>query len=302
MEKDIHDRRDDNARADLPDAVGPATNMALFTHASHATWFTDMNNFPCKLPEAKPSFGAMSAPLMPYVLTLIAPRTETSLTSTLISRARNAVDGGSPVVLSPNEAVDIPCPRQPDQERLAAALNGAKVDAIVVPAANRRKRLLVADMDGTIITGETTDELAAHAGLKQQVAEITMRGMNGEIDFRSGLRERVAMLKGLPISALEATWRSTTLTEGARELVSTMRANGAMTVLVSGGFSYFTSRLGALLGFDETHANILELDNDRIAGRVAEPILDRCSKRSTLLRATKSKGLNPEQTLAVGAV
>ncbi len=120
-----------------------------------------------------------------------------------------------------------------------AALDGAPIDAIAVPAKGRRKRLLIADMDSTIVTGETLDELAEFAGLKEPIAAITERSMNGEMDFAQALRERVGMLRGLPLDALEKTWRRVRLTRGARELVQTMRAHGAITALLSGRSASF---------------------------------------------------------------
>ena len=165
---------------------------------------------------------------MPYVLTLVANRAATSLTSGVIGHVREVVGGGGePVTLSPGEAADIPLPAVPDMEAVRAALDGAPIDAIATEAASRRKRLLVADMDSTIVTGETLDELADFAGLKPRIAAITARAMNGELDFKAALRERVAMLRGLPVDALERTWDRVQLTPGARELVATMRAHGA---------------------------------------------------------------------------
>jgi phosphoserine phosphatase len=160
--------------------------------------------------------------------------------------------------------------------------------------------LLVADMDSTIVTGETLDELADFAGLKPRIAEITARAMNGELDFKAALRERVGMLKGLPIAALEQTWQRIRLTPGARELVATMRAHGAFAVLVSGGFSFFTSRVAALCGLDQHRSNVLMDDGSVLTGRVAEPILDRDTKLATLIQLAAERGLPLSATLAVG--
>src|SRR5690606_31590532 len=136
-----------------------------------------------------------------------------------------------------------------------AALGAAPIDAAVLPADGRRKRLLVADMDSTIVVGETLDELAAEAGIKDRVAAITARAMNGEIDFKAALRERVALLAGLPVDALQRTYERIRLMPGARPLVRTMRAHGAHTLLVSGGFRFFTGRIREAAGFDEDRAN-----------------------------------------------
>jgi phosphoserine phosphatase len=195
---------------------------------------------------------------------------------------RDAIQGGPPEILSPGEAADIPCREAPPPDVVAAALGSAKIDAIATRARGRRKGLLVADMDSTIVTSETLDEIAAFAGLKERIAAITARSMNGEIDFATALRERVAMLKGLAVDALEKTWANTRLTPGARELVATMKAHNATTALVSGGFTAFTARIAATLGFHEDRANTLVIEGGKLAGRVAEPILGKQAKLDAL--------------------
>jgi len=237
---------------------------------------------------------------MPHVLTLVTDRTATSLSPAVIARVRDAVAGSEPVILSPGEAADIPLNAAPDMDAVRSALNGGAIDAIATPAAGRRKSLLIADMDSTVVTGETLDELADFAGLKPKIAAITARAMNGELDFKAALRERVAMLKGLPVDALEKTWQRVRLTPGARELVATMRAYGALTALVSGGFTYFTGRVAALAGFDLHRSNILLDDGAVLTGRVAEPILDRDAKLDMLTRLAAERGLKLSATLAVG--
>ena len=242
---------------------------------------------------------AMTAPFA-HVLTLVADPARVPLTPALLGHVQAAVAGGAPVVLAEREAADIPLP---DPEALAAAraaLDGAPIDALVLAAAGRRKRLLIADMDSTIVTGETLDELADCAGLKAPIAAITRRSMNGEIDFATALRERVGMLRGLKLAALEATWARVRLTPGARELVATMRAHGAFTALVSGGFTFFTGRVAALVGFDLHRSNVLEHDGTALTGTVAEPILDRDAKRATLRALCAEHGLAAHETLAVG--
>jgi len=164
----------------------------------------------------------------------------------------------------------------------------------------RRRRLLVADMDSTIVTTETLDELAAFAGLKERVADITRQSMNGEIDFREALRARVAMLQGLPLDALASTWQQTRLTPGAQTLVATMRWFGATTALVSGGFTYFTSRVAALCGFDHHRANVLLDDGAHLTGAVGDPILDRDAKLATLRQLAAGASLRRQAVLAVG--
>ncbi|MGH7117548.1 MAG: phosphoserine phosphatase SerB [Acetobacteraceae bacterium] len=235
-----------------------------------------------------------------HILTLIADRRATTLTEAAIARVRAATGSGPPRILSPGEAADLPCPGPPDADAVRDALGGAAVDAIAVPLAGRRKRLLIADMDSTIVTAETLDELAAFAGLKDEVARITRAGMNGEIDFREGLRQRVAMLKGLPIAALETTWQQIRFTDGARALVATMHAHGAVTALISGGFTFFTSRVAQALGFDIHRANILLHDAGELTGEVAEPIRDRNDKLAALHELSAAHNLPLAATLAVG--
>jgi phosphoserine phosphatase len=237
---------------------------------------------------------------MTHVLTLIAAREATSLTETTIGLVRDAIGGGDPTVLSSGEAVDLACGFAPDLDRVRAALDGAAIDAIVTDAASRRKRLLIADMDSTIVTGETLDDLAAFAGLGEKIAAITARAMNGELDFKAALRERVGMLKGLSVHALEQTWDGIRLTNGALELVATMKAHGAMTALVSGGFTFFTGRVAALVGFDLHRANVLLDDGTALVGRVEEPILDRSAKLATVRELTALHGLTAAETMAVG--
>ena len=172
---------------------------------------------------------------MHYILTLVANREAASLTPAVINRVRDALRAGMPVILSPGEAADIPLTSVPDLDLVRTALEGDPVDAILVRPRGRRKGLLIADMDSTIITGETLDELAVIAGIGEKIAAITARAMNGELDFKDALRERVGMLKGLSTGALDQTWERIRLTPGAVELVATMRAHGALTALVSGG-------------------------------------------------------------------
>jgi phosphoserine phosphatase len=236
-----------------------------------------------------------------FVLTLVADRQSTQLTQPMIDRVRDALGGGrTPVILSAGEAADIMLAEEPDLPRARSALEGARVDVLLTRARGRRRGLLVADMDGTIVTSETLDDLAAHAGLGERVAAITRRSIDGEVDFGTALRERVAMLKGLELAALDATWREVRLTEGARTLVATMQAHGALTALVSGGFSHFASRVAALCGFDAYRANTLLDDGARLTGELAEPILDRDAKRIALCELAAARGLRLRATLAVG--
>ncbi|WP_428490012.1 phosphoserine phosphatase SerB [Rhodopila sp.] len=237
---------------------------------------------------------------MTDILTIVAQREATSLTPALLNQIRNAVRGAPPVVLSAGEAADIPLSVPLDPAALHQALGDKPIDAIVTKSRGRRKALLIADMDSTIITGETLDELAGHAGIGERIAAITRRAMNGELDFKAALRERVAMLKGLDLAALESTWQQVRLTQGAAELVATMRARGALTALVSGGFSFFTARVAARLGFDVHRSNLLLDDGARLTGQVAEPIRDRDSKLAALHELAAQRGVRLHATLAVG--
>ena len=237
---------------------------------------------------------------MPHVLVLIAAPGSLALTPALLGRVAAAAHAGPARVLSPGEAVELDCAQPPNAAALAAALADAPVDPAVLPAEGRRKRLLIADMDSTIVTGETLDELAAFAGVGEQVAAITRRSMNGELDFAQALRQRVALLKGLKLDALDRTWADVRLMPGATTLVRTMRAHGAATALVSGGFTWFTGRVAALCGFDVHRANTLLDDGAALLGRVGEPILDRSAKLATLRELAEASGLRLEECLAVG--
>ena len=243
---------------------------------------------------------------MPHILTLIAP--PGALDPALPAQIRTAMAAigatpGTPDWLSPGEAVDIPFTGAAP-ELIHAAIRGtigaAPVDAIAQPVAGRQKKLLVADMDSTIVTSETLDELAAYAGLKEQIAAITKRSMNGELDFRAALVERVGMLAGLEIAALEATWEATEMMPGAATLVATMRAQGAVTCLASGGFTFFTGRVKEKLGFDHHVSNELLIADGRLTGRVGEPVFDRNAKLATLTRLASENALPMSATLAVG--
>jgi phosphoserine phosphatase len=245
---------------------------------------------------------------MDWTLTLVAP--PGGLTPAMLPSVRQALrDLGATTVgaadwLAPEEAVDLPfgglAPEQAMAAAGAALPREAPVDLLAQPASGRRKRLLLADMDSTIVTTETLDELAAFAGLKDRIAAITARAMNGELDFRAALAERVAMLAGLPAEALERTWAATRLMPGAAGLVRTMRAHGARCVLVSGGFTFFTCRVANRVGFHAHRSNTLLIENGRLTGKVAKPILDRDAKLGILKAEAAAQGLPLSMTLAVG--
>ena len=242
---------------------------------------------------------------MSHILTLVAP--QGALDPALVARARAALDAlgaapGTPDWLAEREAADIPFTGAAEQAVAAAraTLAEAPVDAIATAAEGRRKRLLIADMDSTIVTTETLDEIAAFAGLKEKIAEITRRSMNGELDFRQALIARVGMLEGLSVTALEATWAETRMMPGAAELVGTMRAHGAVCCLASGGFTFFTGRVAERLGFHHHVSNVLLIADGRLTGRVQEPVFDRNAKLATLTRLATDNALPMEATLAVG--
>jgi phosphoserine phosphatase len=176
------------------------------------------------------------------------------------------------------------------------------IDAAILAAARfGRKRLLISDMDSTIIGQECIDEIADAVGLKAKISEITERAMRGELDFEAALTERVAMLKGLPLGALARTLEERiTLNPGARTLIATMKAHGARTLLVSGGFTYFTSRVAELAGFESHQGNTLIDDGATLTGEVGRPILGREAKRTALLEAAAALGASAEETLAMG--
>ncbi|QGY02119.1 phosphoserine phosphatase SerB [Methylobacterium mesophilicum SR1.6/6] len=187
-------------------------------------------------------------------------------------------------------------------ERLRTALAGEPIDLAVLPAdAHRRKRLFLADMDSTMIEQECIDELAGTLGLKDHVAAITERAMRGEIAFEPALRERVALLKDIPVEAVDGLIAERlTLTPGGRTLVQTMRAHGARTCLVSGGFTLFTGPIAATIGFQEHRSNVLGVADGRLTGVVEDPIVGKAEKRAALIELRGTLGLGPPDTLAVG--
>src|SRR3979409_1420709 len=253
-----------SASADLPLAVGPAISTTLFSTCE----------FPC----------------MSLVATLICNPADPALDSTIVDGARAVLPSpGAAHWLFNEVAVDIPFEGSDDiaaiVKRLRSARGDLPIDIVVQPQALRRKKLFLADMDSTMIGQECIDELADFAGLKAHVAGITERAMRGEIAFEPALRERVALLKDLPVGVVdEVLKKRITPTPGGRELVMTMRANGAYTCLISGGFTLFTNAVAAQLGFQENRANELVVRDGKFSGEVAEPILGRAATPATLLR------------------
>jgi phosphoserine phosphatase len=237
---------------------------------------------------------------MSYIVILAANRQAGPLTQADAEHVRDFCRGLHLNWLAPAQAAEFIVKEAPDPVQLKLVLAHKAVDVFVTKFRGRRKAVLVADMDSTIITTETLDELAAYAGLKEQIAEITRRSMNGELDFATALRERVTMLKGLELSALERTWAATEFCPGARVLVATMGNFGATTALVSGGFTFFTARVAAELGFDINRANVLLDNGSELTGEVGEPILDRDTKLATLNELAEKRGVKLSATLAVG--
>ena len=244
---------------------------------------------------------------MTHVVTLISGPARRALDDAAIAIAVGVLATAQDArVLDPGIAVDIPftpggANDKAIAQRLRAALSGLPIDVIVQPLAGRRKRLFVADMDSTMIRQECIDELADYVGLKAHVAAITERAMRGEIAFEPALRERVALLKGLPVAVVdEVIEKRITLTPGGRALVATMRRNGGTTCLVSGGFTLFTGPVGAMIGFDENRGNTLIVEDGKLAGRVEEPVLGREAKLATLVELRERLNLAPSDTLAAG--
>ena len=242
---------------------------------------------------------------MALVATLVANPSNPVLAPALGEAAFTAVDGAGLYWLADGIACDIALKdgvsAQSALDRIRTVIGDLPVDAAVQVAETRRKKILIADMDSTMIGQECIDELAAEVGLKDKVSDITARAMNGEIAFEPALRERVALLKGLPVEVIAQVIDSRiTLTPGGRELVATMRANGHYTALVSGGFASFTSVVAAMIGFDENRANILESENGVLSGTVREPILGKQAKVDALEEIAARLDLDPFDAIAVG--
>lgn len=245
---------------------------------------------------------------MESVLTLIADPARIELDDGIVDQTRAVLndlgaDTAAADWLSDGEACDITFSAlAPDRAAAAVerALEGWPVDALTGPAAGRRKRLLIADMDSTIVAEETLDELAEFAGLKDQIARITERAMNGEVAFRDALAERVGLLKGMDASALERCLERVTLNPGAETLVRTMRANGAFSALVSGGFTFFTARIREKVGFDIDRGNVLGVADGKLTGTVDDPIVTKDVKCQTLLDLAAARGVPLAETLAMG--
>ena len=242
---------------------------------------------------------------MEMVLTLVGNARQ-PLTQAQVTAVRAAAGATAPVRELGPDAVEFAVEVRPAdasdlEQRAVGALAGAPIDLALTGSSNRRKRLLIADMDSTIITVECIDELADFAGVRDAVSGITERAMRGEIDFEGALLERVALMKDLPESALQQAFDDRVrLTDGAATLTRTMKAGGGHAALVSGGFTFFTERVAHLAGFDEHHANTLLFQDGKLTGDVGRPILGRQAKLDQLNRITTELGITNEDALAVG--
>ena len=245
---------------------------------------------------------------MESVLTLIVDPAAAGLDNSTVAEAAQALgaagaDTGQPDWLAPGIACDIAFEGPGRREAMAAAraaLAGRPVDLVAQPAAGRRKSLLVADMESTIIDNEMIDELADVLGLGSEIAAITARAMNGEIDFAESLAERARMLAGMDEADLEGPRQRIRVNPGAAELVATMHAHGAFCALVTGGFSVYSGYVRELLGFDHDQANRLEIVDGKLTGGVRKPILDRHAKQAGLMRLCQELSITPRQAIAVG--
>ncbi|MBE2276906.1 MAG: phosphoserine phosphatase SerB [Rhodobacteraceae bacterium] len=237
-----------------------------------------------------------------HIVTLLTSPATPVLDRATAESLRNAWGGGALRWLAPGVAAEFALDHVPGNRwQVWADLQALRLDLMVQPAEGRRKKLLLADMDSTMIGQECIDELADEAGVGARVAAITARAMNGELDFEAALRERVALLKGLPEAVIDRVWRERiTFTPGGQALVATMKANGARAALVSGGFTAFTSRVAVALGFDESRANRLLAEGGVLTGAVAEPILGREAKVQALAGIAAAMGISEAEAMAVG--
>ena len=244
---------------------------------------------------------------MSHFLTLVA--SDIPLSITHIERLEKLTEeqgiglNGKPLWLDTHKAADLPVENALTMEQMKTARTifaADHIDILCTPKEGRQKKLLLADMDATIVTTETLDELAGKAGIKDQIASITTRAMHGELDFHDALRERVGLLKDLPLTALYETLAETELCEGADILIPVMKDRGATCVLVSGGFTFFTSEIARKVGFHHHHGNDLHDDGTVLIGTVGNPILDKNAKLAFLKTYAQKLGLSLSQTVAVG--
>lgn len=237
-----------------------------------------------------------------FIATLLTDPSRPILDRATVESVRNAWGGGDARWLDPGVAAEFPLEALPENRwAVWEGLQSLKVDLVIQSAEGRKKRLLLADMDSTMIQQECIDELADEAGVGAHVAAITARAMNGELDFEAALRERVGLLRGLPVATIASVIRDRiTLMPGGPALLATMKANGAYAALVSGGFTAFTGVIATRLGFDENRANTLVTEGDVLAGTVTDPILGKQAKVDALLEISSRLGLSLSDTMAVG--
>ena len=237
-----------------------------------------------------------------FTVTLLSNPSNPVVGPAVVDSLRNAWGGGDALWLAPDVAAEYQVETVPaNRWDVWADLQRMGVDLVVQPAEGRRKQMLLADMDSTMIQQECIDELAAEAGIGDHVAQITARAMNGELDFEEALRERVGLLKGLDSAVIETVLTNRiTLMPGGKALLATMKANGAYTALVSGGFTAFTGMVAETLGFDEHRANTLLVADGKLTGEVGQPILGRDAKVAALHEITARLGLSTDQVMAVG--
>jgi phosphoserine phosphatase len=237
-----------------------------------------------------------------YQVTLIGAPSQERLNMTVLDSLRHAWGGGDAVWLSHAEAAEFPIEIVPsNQWQVWQEFQNMGIDMVVQPASERRKKMLLADMDSTMIQQECIDELADEVGVGDRVKEITVRAMNGELDFEAALDERVALLADQPAHIIDKVLKERIkFMPGGRMLIATMKADGAYAALVSGGFTAFTHKVAETLGFDEHHANTLLVDGDKLSGRVARPILGREAKVEQLEKITAKLGLSENDVIAVG--
>ncbi|NIY73249.1 phosphoserine phosphatase SerB [Marivivens donghaensis] len=237
-----------------------------------------------------------------YVVTLLCAPAEGRLEAALVENLRNAWGGGEAQWLAVEEAAEFRVPTMPTNFwQVWESLQSSAIDLVIQETKNRKKKMLLADMDSTMIRQECIDELAAEAGVGERVADITARAMNGELDFEGALTERVGLLKGLDESVIPHVLETRiTFMPGGHELVATMKANGGYAALVSGGFTAFTGRVAEAIGFDENRANTLIAEDGKLTGEVGRPILGREAKVQALEEITAKLGIEEADVIAVG--
>ena len=246
---------------------------------------------------------------MSYAITFVAANTASPLRPhhvkalRKIAQTHNVTFEAEENWLAADKAIDVFVTSKPQKSLLKHFRNelaSDNIDVFTSPLKGRKKKLLLADMDSTMVAEETLDELAAYAGIKDEIAAITKEAMEGHLDFHEALRKRVGLLKDLEAAKLQETLDATMVNPGARELIATMRAGGARCVLVSGGFTFFTGAIAAAIGFHHHHGNQLKIENERLTGEVIEPIQDKHSKLEFLRQYSAEIGIDPDAAMTIG--